>query len=152
MNKEKTMKSKHLRWILYCALAAGLVAGSFLAGKAIARPGVARAEAPAGSAAPDVPGAAHFRCPAIDQVAAFNNRIHVHCTTAVTVGSDSVSYFAYPTDAAHANTANQMLAVGNSAFALGTQMDLFYNADSALNPTGCNTGDCRGLVGVDMLP
>lgn len=146
------MKSKHLRWILCCALAAGLIAGSFMAGKAIARPSVARAEAPAGSAAPNVPDASVFRCPSIDQVAVYENRIHVHCTASVTVGTDTVSYFAYPTDPAHANTANEMLAVGNSTYALGQQIDLFYNADSALNPAHCNTGDCRSLVGVDMIP
>ena len=39
----------------------------------------------------------------------------------------------------------------NHAFALGKGVFLYYNADPALNPPGCNPGDCRGLVGVSMV-
>jgi hypothetical protein len=146
------MKQKYSVWIVYCALIAGLVAGSFLAGKAIARPRIASAQDAAGSNAPDAPNASNFHCTDINNVAAFDNRIHLRCATANPVGTDTVYYYAYANDAAHATTANEMLAIGNTAFALGKGVYLYYNADPALNPPGCNTGDCRGLVGVSMAP
>lgn len=140
------MKHKHLVWIVYCVLIAGLIAGSFYAGKALAHPTVASAQETAGSNAPDMPNASHFACNNISSVAAFDNRVHLRCATA----NGSIIYYAYATDRAHATTANEILAIGNTALALGKAVELFYNADPALNPPGCGSGDCRGLVGVDM--
>jgi hypothetical protein len=146
------MKQKRLVGILYCVLIVGLIAGSFFVGKAIARPRVASAQDAIGAQALTMPGANPFGCPVIDEVAVFENRIHLHCNTVNMVGSDAVSYYVYSTDPAHATTANEILAIGNTAFALGDPMDLWYNADSALNPPGCNTGDCRGLTGAEIVP
>jgi hypothetical protein len=146
------MKHKHFVWMLYCALILGLLAGSFFAGKAIARPRIASAQDTTGPKAPTEPNANPFGCPVIDQVAVYESRIHLHCNTVNMVGGDAVTYYAYATDAAHATTANQILALGNTAFALGDPVDLWFNADSSLNPPGCNPGDCRGLTGVEVVP
>ena len=88
-----------------------------------------------------------FLCPSINQVAVFENRIHLRCSTA----DGSIRYFAYATDPEHAETANQILAIGNTAFVLGRSIYLFYNSNSALNPPGCLVSDCRGLFGVSMV-
>jgi hypothetical protein len=146
------VKKKHLVWILYCALIAGLVSGSFVAGRAIARPNVASAQAVPGSNAPEAPNAAYFQCPQIVSVGVFYNRIHLQCGTTNTIGSDIVRYYAYPNDAAHATGANELLALGNTAYALGKGAVLFYNSTSSDNPAGCNTGDCRGLTGATIYP
>lgn len=141
------MKRRIFVWIGYTVLLTALLSIAFLAGRVAARPDVASAQAPAGADPLVVPNAASFGC-TVDNVAAFNNRIHLHCTTAPIAG---VTYFAYASDPAHFSTANQMLAVANTAFALGKPVVVFYNSDSSLNPPGCNAGDCRGLVGVSML-
>jgi hypothetical protein len=88
-----------------------------------------------------------FGCTNINNVAAFEDRVHLWCATA----NGSILYYAYATDRAHATTANEILAIGNTALALGKGVVLFYNDDPALNPPGCQSGDCRGLVGVSMV-
>jgi hypothetical protein len=148
------VNKKHLVWILYGALIVGLVGGSFVAGKAIARPSVASAQ---DAPAPNAPEAADavFRCPLIVSVGTYYNRIHLKCGTAnpVDIGggnTTNVYYYVYPNDPAHATTANELLALGNTAYALGKGADLFYNSSSSDNPAGCNAGDCRGLTGATI--
>jgi hypothetical protein len=144
------MKQKYLVWMGYCALVAGLIAGTFFAGRALARPKVARAQDITGSNAPQAPSGS-FECTNIDNVAAFVGRVHLRCATGRIVGQDTVYYYAYATDSAHATTANELLAIGNTAFALGKGVFLYYNDDPALNPPGCNPSDCRGLTGASMV-
>ena len=93
------------------------------------------------------PEASNFYCPSVNNVASFNNRIHIRCGTA----NGSILYYAYATDSANVATANQMLAIGNTAFVVGRPVWFYYNASSSLNPPGCNAGDCRGLVGISMV-
>jgi hypothetical protein len=156
MNKEGTVNKKHLVWILYFALIAGVIGGSFVAGKAIARPSVASAQEILGSNAPEAPDAV-FRCPQIVSVGTFYDRIHLECGTANPVATGpgtttDVYYYAYANDPAHATVANELLALGNTAYALGKGADLFYNSSSSDNPSGCGTGDCRGLTGATIHP
>jgi len=142
------MKRQPFVWIGYAVLLIALLGIAFLAGRIAARPNVADAQAPASVDPLAVPNAASFSC-SVDNVAAFENRVHLRCTTSPGGG---IYYFAYASDPAHFSAANQMLAVANTAFALGKPVVVFYNSDSSLNPPGCNVGDCRGLVGVSMLP
>ena len=88
-----------------------------------------------------------FGCTSIDNVASFDNRIHVHCATS----NGSIEYYAYPTSGSNGYTANRMLAVGQTAFALGKGVVIFYQSSTSYNPPGCNTGDCRLLTGLSML-
>jgi hypothetical protein len=145
------MKQKYLAWILYSALIVGLLAGSFVAGKAIAQTRAARAQDVPESNAPEAADGV-FSCPQIVSVGVFYDRIHLQCGTVNAIGSDNVRYYAYPNDAAHATVANELLALGNTAYALGKGADLFYNDPSSQNPSGCNAGDCRGLIGATIHP
>lgn len=95
------------------------------------------------SAAPE---ASPFLCPTIVNVAVWDNRIHFRCN----VANGSVVFYAYATDPPNIGTANQMLAIGNSAFVLDQSVYFYYNTNSNLNPPGCLPGDCRGLVGVKV--
>jgi hypothetical protein len=112
---------------------------------------IATAQNAAGTKALSMPNAT-FDCPGIDLIAVFENRIDLRCNTVNTVGSDAVTYYAYSTDPAHATTANQFLAIGNTAFALSDPVILFYYDDPALNPPGCSAVECRGLMGISIIP
>jgi len=145
------VKKKYFIWVSTISLIVLLLMAVFYAGQALARPGPVRAQAIIDESMPDLPNSPDFTSHYcyVNNVAAFEARIHIRCSNPTTAG---IAYFAYPTDAAHAVTANQILAIGNSAFALGADVWVYYNLDSAYNPPGCNTGDCRGLVGVSMVP
>jgi hypothetical protein len=124
-----------------------LLAGSFLAGRALAGSRVVRAQSEVSLAAPADPAYTSYSCSALNNVAAFDNRIHVRCVTA----NGSIQYYAYPTTGSNGYTANRMLAVAQTAFALGEGLVIFYQASTSYNPPGCNTGDCRLLVGLSMV-
>ncbi len=95
------------------------------------------------------PLVANFAC-TVNGVASFgdaNARIHVRCAQS----QSGVTYFAYPDDPAHVAVADQMLAVANTAFALGKTVYIYYDTNSADNPAGCNGADCRLLLGISMV-
>jgi len=145
------MKKKLLIWVSTISLIVLLLIAVFYAGQTLARHGIARAQADLSESMPNLPNSPDFvshYC-YVNNVAAFETRIHIRCSNPTAEG---IAYFAYATDAAHAVTANQILAIGNSAFALGADVWVYYNTSTSYNPPGCNTGDCRGLVGVSMVP
>lgn len=142
-----TVKRQPFVWIGYAVLLTALLGIAFLAGRAAARPNMASAQAQTGADPLAGPNAASFSC-SVNNVAAFDTRIHLRCTTSPGGG---IYYFAYASDPAHFSTANQILAVANTAFALGKPVYVYYNSNSSLNPPGCNVSDCRGLVGVSMV-
>ena len=144
------MKNKSvLVWCGYSALIVLLLTLSFIAGQALALPRNARAQEGVDAEVPNLPNApnASFYCD-VNNVASFDNRIHIRCNNS----NNGIYYYAYPTDPSNVATANQFLAIGNTAYALGHHVWVYYNSSSSLNPTGCNTGDCRGLWGISMVP
>lgn len=141
------MQRRQLRSAVFVLALFALLAGTFFAGRTFAGSRVVRAQGDVGLAAPADPTLASFGCTTIDNVAAFDNRIHVRCATA----NGSIQYYAYPTTGSDGFTANRMLAVGQTAFALGEGVVIFYQASTSYNPPGCNTGDCRLLVGLSMV-
>jgi hypothetical protein len=145
------VKKKLFIWVGSISLIVLLLMAIFYAGQAMARSQPARAQAGLSESMPNLPNSPDYSTHLcyVNNVAAFETRIHIRCSNPTAAG---IAYFAYPTDAAHAVTANQILAIGNSAFALGADVWMYYNLDSAYNPPGCNTSDCRGLVGVSMVP
>jgi hypothetical protein len=145
------MKAKVFVWGRYAALIIVLLAVSFYAGQALTNPtSSVRAQDDIQESAPklpDEPNFINFYCPTITNIAAFDNRIHVKCSSA----NGDILYYAYANDASNAIVANQILAVANTAFALGKGVWVYYNTSPTYNPPGCNTGDCRGLVGISIL-
>jgi len=140
---------KNRRWILIVLVATalvllGLALGAFEFGNR------AQAAVPAsGSGAPSAPDAGPFGC-TINNIAVFNNRIHVHCTSSVS--GTSISYFAANGDSDHALTTNRFLVVLNTAYSLGKPVYIYYLSDPASNPPGCNTGDCRAIDWIFIVP
>jgi hypothetical protein len=134
-------------WIGRAVLVIALLCTAFIAGWATARPNPASAQTGASADPLEVRNANSFYCN-VNNVAAFETRIHLRCSTSP---GEGVYYFAYASDPAHFSTANQILAVANTAFALGKPVWVYYHADSSLNPPGCSPSDCRGLTGVSMV-
>ena len=146
------MKHKILAWGGYAALIVVLLVISFLAGRTLASPGDVLAKGDVEASLPDHPNAPNapnvsFYCASVNNVAAFDNRVHLRCSPA----NGSIAYFAYATDPSHVATANQILAVANTAYALGDGVWVYYYSNSDLNPPGCYSSDCRGLYGVSMV-
>lgn len=145
------MKAKVFVWGKTIALVIALLGISFYAGRVLARPVTSgQAQVNIQTDGADIPNApdASFTCPIINNIAAFNNRIHLRCSNS----NGGILYYAYANDPAHATVANQILAVSNTAFALGSGVYVYYYTDSSLNPPGCNVNDCRGLSGVSIVP
>jgi hypothetical protein len=78
-----------------------------------------------------------------NQVYTTDVRVHVRCTAAASGG---IYYFA--TSTADPAEAARVLNVITAAVALGRNIDIWYNTDSAYNPPGCLVGDCRLLESV----
>ncbi len=145
------MEQKKLRFVVFLFVVLALLAGSFVAGRSLADRRVSHAQSSDVPAAPADPNFSSFTCANVSNVAVFENRIHVKCATAKVVGTDNVYYFAYPTGSFDGYTASRMLAVGQTAFALDKPVWIYYEASTSYNPPGCNTGDCRLLVGLSMV-
>ena len=91
-----------------------------------------------------------FNC-TISDIAVFDNRVHVRCTTSPGSG---VFYFAAASTYPNEMLSNRYLTLLNTAFALDERVNIQYDSLSANNPPGCNIGDCRLIVGmiVDKAP
>jgi hypothetical protein len=144
--EEGSMKRSVIRRAVFVLVVLGLLAGSFFAGRLLARPEVAKAHVEETYLSPSSTEAS-FYC-SVNNVAAFDNRIHVRCTVS---SGDGVLYYAHPTGSSNGYTASRMLAVAQTAYALGKPVWVYYVSSSSSNPPGCNTGDCRLLTGVSMV-
>jgi hypothetical protein len=82
-----------------------------------------------------------------NNVAVFENRIHVRCTTAAAGG---ISYFAFRnTDAAQAARHLSLLLV---AYTTDSGIWVYYDPnDTSGDAWGCNASDCRVFTGVSMV-
>lgn len=133
--------------ILYLTVLVVLLLLSFFAGRMVMNVTDVSAQTDPVPAGPAEPSASPFYC-TVNNVAVFESRIHVRCSPADGV----IAYFAYPTDLTHSQQASRYLALANSAFALGKHVWVYYDTNSAHNPSGCNTTDCRLLLGLSMVP
>jgi hypothetical protein len=145
------MGYRQLRSAIFVLVVVVLLAGSFLAGRRAADRRVIHAQGDGVPAAPADPNFSTFACTNVSNVAVFENRIHVKCASVNIVGGNNVYYYAYSTGGLDGYTANRMLAVGQTAFAMDKPVWLYYEASTSYNPPGCNTGDCRLLVGISMV-
>jgi len=75
-------------------------------------------------------------------VMTYPERVHVQCSSAIS----GITYFAVSTaDPAHAA---RVLNVITAAQALGRTVYLQFDDNTASNPSGCQTGDCRLITAV----
>lgn len=85
----------------------------------------------------------------IDNIAAIEDRIHVKCTTAEPDNLlYTVYYYAVSTVSGPASSANRMLALLNTAYAMTRPVSIMYDTASANNPAGCAASDCRKMLAV----
>ena len=128
-----------------------LLAGSFLAGRHASNQRLLRTQTESAFAAPESPEFSAFGCTNVNNVAVFENRIHVKCSSVNVIGTNNVYYYAYPTNGTSGYTANRLLAIAHTAFVLNKSVWIYYQANTSYNPPSCNTGDCRLLVGLSVV-
>jgi hypothetical protein len=140
---ERFFQMQRLAWGLVAVLLAALLVllAAFLGWGNTVFPAHAQGGTGGGSGAPQ---ANQVTC-TIGNIAVFPDRIHVHCTTPIVVGSDNVSYFVAPGDSAHMLSTNRYLVLLNTAYTLGKNVYIIYDPNSADNPPNCNTFDCRAI-------
>ena len=102
-------------------------------------------------AAPQSADAGPHPC-TIANIAVFQTRIHVKCTTPALVDSSNIYFFAASGAVADAVTTNRFLTMLNTAYALGKPVYVYYYTSTSLNPTGCLTHDCRGIDWLYLVP
>jgi hypothetical protein len=142
------MKRSMVRSSVFVVVVLALLAGSYLAGRLLARPKTVQAQAGPGPVSPATADAVlSFYCD-VTNVAAYDNRIHVRCLTSPGSG---IWFFAYPISGASGYTANRMLAVAQTAFALNEDVYIYYMLNSDSNPPGCYATDCRLMTGISMV-
>lgn len=99
-------------------------------------------------------GQAYAECSVVD-VATFNNRVHLHCTAPLQA-SDLVpgasknkvrgpEYYAVEVASP---MASQVIQIGLAAVASHGTLGVFFDDNAGANPAGCNTNDCRRIIGV----
>lgn len=101
----------------------------------------------------------------IADVAAFSNRVHIHCATGgTTFGSGlytrdyvpppqpdaGIFYFAVGA-ASDPALADRVIALATSVSQQNKQVQILYRTDPAENPPGCLPSDCRRLTGLVMI-
>ena len=100
-------------------------------------------------------GQTYAECSVVD-VATFNNRVHLHCNAPVTAcdlkpggcknkQDGAIAYYAVEVASP---MASQVIQIGLAAFASHRTLGVFYDDDAGANPAGCNTNDCRRIIGV----
>lgn len=145
----KLMDRKVFPRLLGLAAVAILLAAAFWLGGKVFQARAQSGSTGTGQPAPNALNGGPFKC-TINNIAVFDSRIHVHCTTSI--GGTSISYFAAPGDSLHALTTNRFLMMLNTAYSLGKPVYIYYYDSTTKNPTGCNAGDCRGIYWMFIVP
>ena len=102
---------------------------------------------PARASLPAAP-TAFYQCPP-DTVAAFTDRVHVHCTVAY---NTTIYWFAF-CNANDSATASRMLSVFTTAKALNGHIGLYFDPnDTSGTNCGCASADCRVITGAEVRP
>ena len=131
------IKRLSLKWVLVTLLlllaAGGLVAAGRLSAQMIHA-----------QAAPSAT-LAYFVCTPVE-AGVFINRVHVSCTTAVSIGGKNIWWWAYPTS--DSAGASRFLSLFETAKATGATVTLSYDPSDLSGATfSCNNSDCRRISG-----
>jgi len=87
-----------------------------------------------------------FTCDPIDVAVFTNKRIHVRCSPA----DGTIAWFAL--GVTDSGEANRMLSILSTAFTAKKKLTIWYDpADTSGASIGCQTNDCRLIIGVLMF-
>jgi len=147
------------------ALLAVLSALAF-AGSAVAQQGTVTIPSVGPGGVASLPAAEELsRACTLMDVAAFTNRVHVHCAPAGAASGGGlytrdyspppqpdagIVYFAVGA-AADPALADRVIALATSASQQNKQVQIFYRTSPAENPPGCLASDCRRLSGIVLI-
>ncbi len=137
-----------LRFFVFALVAAALVA-AFTFGENYRQAQAQSGGPDTSSGAPSAVDAGPFHC-TISNIAVFSNRIHVFCSSAP--AGTTIRYFAASGDKAHELATNRFLVMLNTAYSLGKPVYIYYLDNPASNPPGCNSGDCRAIDWIFIVP
>ncbi|MEQ1756254.1 MAG: hypothetical protein ABL973_19215 [Micropepsaceae bacterium] len=100
-------------------------------------------------------GQNYAECVVVD-VATFNNRVHLNCSAPLKASDlvpgaskgkqgNGISYYAVEVGSP---MASHVIQIGLAAVASHHTLGIFYDDNAGANPAGCNSNDCRRLIGV----
>jgi len=100
-------------------------------------------------------GQNYAECSIVD-VATFNNRVHLHCAAPLQASdlqpggsknkkAGGPEYYAVEVASP---MASQVIQIGLAAVNGHRTLGVFYDDNAGANPAGCNTNDCRRIIGV----
>ena len=141
-------KRNLLRFFLFVLITTALMA-SFTFGQNYRKAEAQSGTPETGSGAPSAVDGGPFHC-TISNIAVFASRIHVYCSTAVP--NTNIRYFAASGDRAHELSTNRFLVMLNTAYSLGKPVYIYYLDSASSNPPGCNSGDCRAIDWMFIVP
>ena len=85
----------------------------------------------------------------VDNVAAFTNRVHAHCTVPY---NGTIYWFAF-CSANDSATASRMLSVFTTAKALNGHLGVYFDPnDTSGTNCGCASADCQVISGAEVRP
>ncbi len=110
--------------------------------------GLLASSTPTQASAPAAPTSTFYQCTP-DNVAAFTNRVHAHCTVPY---NGTIYWFAF-CNASDSATASRMLSVFTTVKALGGHLGIYFDPnDTSGTSCGCASGDCRVISGAEVRP
>ena len=104
------------------------------------------------AADPPLPPTLAIVCKPTESAVFLGTRYHVKCERPTMMGQyyDQAIYY-YSIPAADPARVDQALQIVNAAITSGKRVRLFVWTGTSNNPSGCQTGDCRGFFGVELL-
>ena len=138
------MSKKTIQKVIYAVVVVLLLLGSFFAGQLLNKPMNVQAQEITG----DETRAIVFNCN-IDNVAIYSNRAHIRCTNFITVGSNTVRYFAIANTNENEMFINRVMAIGLTNMSMNRYVEVWFDTLASNNPSGCQPGDCRKLYAVN---
>lgn len=135
------MSKKTNQRVVFAIVVVSLLLVSFIAGRMKNQPINVQAQE-----LPDSEERAGFSPCEVEQVAMYPNRAHVKCKDPVP--ATTIRFFAVADTPANKTLINRVLAIGLTQMSMNRYLYIEYDANSANNPPGCLSTDCRKLTGI----
>jgi hypothetical protein len=93
-----------------------------------------------------------FYCTPTDVTVMFNSRLHIKCTSRLSLGwNEDIHIYYFSVSANDYDDLDRALQMATTAITTGKRLRLQVRNSSSYNPSGCSSSNCRKLVGISLL-